>query len=178
MSPAKRKKFKQNMLPPASLDDVTKIDGVGLWKAWEKTFDSPLSALLEIMDNAVDACKEQVSLLGREEGEYDEETTTVSSNQSRTSTVSSNTNSSRKPTILVMPDEIQEKSLMIFNSCGSAPPKMSDILKLYKSDKAESEIGQNGIGIKQGAYLHMKAIRSIASMVKCFSHSFKFIFNL
>ena len=141
------------MLPPASPDDVTKIDGIGLWKAWEKTFDSPLSALLEIMDNAVDACKEQVSLLGDEEEEYDEETTTVSSNRSRTSTVSSNNNSSRKPTIMVMPDEIQEKSLMIFNSCGSAPPKMSDILKLYKSDKAESEIGQNGIGIKQGKYL-------------------------
>jgi hypothetical protein len=104
------------------------LNGAGLWRSWTRSFNSPLLALLEIFDNAVDAANDHdVNRAG----------------------AASLPRNNRQPKIQALPDDFEQTSVAIRNSCTRPIPPMSYVLKLYNSTKSDESIGENGIGIKQ-----------------------------
>jgi hypothetical protein len=103
---------------------VDRVNGRGMWHAWTRSFDTPLLALLDLFDNAVDA---SWSLLP-EEGEPRQP----------------------KPKINVDIDRMGRNGVVIRNASKFIPP-LRDVLQVYKSSKAgegDNSIGENGIGVK------------------------------
>ena len=102
------------------------LNGAGLWRAFRKTFMHPVNALIELLDNAADACTSPDG-----------------------TTTSSRTRISQKIRVYV-DNDIQRKSLIIANSSLISSGDIQKILMLFQSDKGASNIGENGIGTKQG----------------------------
>jgi hypothetical protein len=98
------------------------ISGKGMWDAWTRSFDTPLLAFLDLLDNAVDA---SWTLL-------DPSSTSI------------------KPKIQIdVDDQIGSGGILMRNAGKSIPP-LSQVLQVYKSKKGEAQdaIGENGIGVK------------------------------
>lgn len=89
------------------------VDGAGLWKSWCRNFSKPLTAHMDLLDNAIDAAG--TSMAGQ-----------------------------------ISIQREGENGLLIYNTCDEAPKRMSEIMVAYKSSKMVAEIGQNGVGLKQG----------------------------
>jgi len=113
-----------------SFSQVDQVNGRGMWHAWTRSFDTPLLALLDLFDNAVDA---SWTLLP--EGK----------------TIGNNSNTSNdKPKIRVDKDTIGRNGVVMRNACSFIPP-LKQVLQVYKSSKAgagDNSIGENGIGVK------------------------------
>jgi len=106
---------------------VDRVNGKGMWHAWTRSFDTPLLALLDLFDNAVDA---SWTLLperpNHDNADYE------------------------KPKIRVDLDSIGRNGVVIRNSSRFIPP-LQQVLQVYKSSKAgegDNSIGENGIGVK------------------------------
>lgn len=100
---------------------ASQIDGRGMYNNWRRQFSSPEEAIWDIMDNAFDAC-----LDGNNE----------------------------EHTIAIDPDKacwnVQKRGMVFRNTCTSKISPISEILKAYKSSKADNvSIGENGVGVKQ-----------------------------
>lgn len=107
------------------------VNGKGMWKSWTRSFDTPMLALLDLFDNAVDA-----SL------------TLLEGNQEFASAASAHPQT--KPCIQVQADDLRgnKNGIFIRNSCAHPIPPLKQVLEIYKSSKENSSIGENGIGIK------------------------------
>jgi hypothetical protein len=100
--------------------DGSGISGKGMWDAWTRSFDTPLLAFLDLLDNAVDA---SWSLLEH---------------------------SAEKPRIQIdIDNQIGSGGIWMRNASKYIPP-LSEVLQVYKSKKgsAKDSIGENGIGVK------------------------------
>ncbi len=105
---------------------VDRVNGKGMWHAWTRSFDTPLLALLDIFDNAVDASW----TLMRDESDPNTKKT--------------------KPKIRVDLDRYGRNGVVIRNASTYIPP-LHQVLQVYKSSKAgegDNSIGENGIGVK------------------------------
>ncbi len=105
---------------------VDRVNGKGMWHAWTRSFDTPLLALLDLFDNAVDA---SWALL-RDESDPNTKKT--------------------KPKIRVDLDRYGRNGVVIRNASAYIPP-LHQVLQVYKSSKAgegDNSIGENGIGVK------------------------------
>ena len=103
---------------------VDRVNGIGMWHAWTRSFDTPLLALLDLFDNAVDA---SWSLLPEEREPQQP-----------------------KPKISVDIDRMGRNGVVIRNASKFIPP-LKHVLQVYKSSKAgdgNNSIGENGIGVK------------------------------
>ncbi|KAG7351201.1 hypothetical protein IV203_010561 [Nitzschia inconspicua] len=97
------------------------ICGRGMWDAWTRSFDTPLMAVLDLLDNAVDA---SWTLLENPAVE--------------------------KPQIQIeVDDQIGNGGILLRNASKFIPP-LSEVLQVYKSKKGlcKDSIGENGIGVK------------------------------
>jgi hypothetical protein len=119
------------------------ISGKGMWDAWTRSFDTPLLAFLDLLDNAVDA---SWSLFG--------------------DNLQLNYLRGGVPVPLIqidVDDRIGSGGLIMRNASKYIPP-LSEVLQVYKSNKGlmKDSIGENGIGVK-----HACASLSDLSFIFC-----------
>ncbi|KAL3827005.1 hypothetical protein ACHAXA_000069 [Cyclostephanos tholiformis] len=112
----------------SSQNKKTRVDGKGLWRSWKRNFKTKLLALLDLIDNSLDAaiqgpnCDCQDSFQGK---------------------------------VHVYPDTYKTTTtgLCIVNNCVKAIRPLEKVLEVYNSSKVNSgagDIGENGVGLKQG----------------------------
>jgi hypothetical protein len=99
---------------------LSKINARRMWKAWQRSFRSPEVALLDLIDNAVDA-----TLSDRFEGKIQIYHDPLLDNQT------------------------QAQGICLRNNCTRRIPPLSKVLEVFGSRKGEHDIGENGVGIKQ-----------------------------
>lgn len=114
----------------SSRDKTTRVDGLGLWRSWTRNFKTKQLALLDLIDNSLDAAIEgqncdgftgKVHLFPDIYGKagYDKATT----------------------------------GICIVNNCKNPIRPLGKVLEAYNSSKVDSgagDIGENGVGLKQG----------------------------
>ena len=115
----------------------TRVDGIGLWRSWTRNFKTKQLALLDLIDNSLDAavqgpnCSYRNLFNGRVHIYPD---TYKASNGPATA-----------PTTTT--------GLCIMNNCVKAIRPLGEVLEVYNSSKVHSgagDIGENGVGLKQG----------------------------
>ncbi len=120
---------------------LTKVNGKGLWRSWKRNFQSKLLALMDLIDNSLDAalrldnnyngcCTDD--FIGRVHVHPDLLYNNSSSNSSTTTTT----------------------GIILVNNSHSSIRPLQRILEVYNSSKTHSgsvHIGENGVGLKQGA---------------------------
>lgn len=143
--------------PPASQQlALTRVDGIGQWNSWTRNFNTPLLALLDLLDNSFDAALEpKKSEISDIDGEPRPDVCLSSSKSYKGKIV---IEADRFPTLL------QDKTnkitgVCITNNSYYEIKTMGRILEAYSSAKGRMEhgdrvfaetIGENGVGLKQG----------------------------
>ena len=116
--------------------EFSRTEGSGQWAAWQRNFESPLKALLDLFDNAVDACF--VTPLQQE--------LALASNPSMSSKPPVH------PTIDVSLDSYGDTyGLVMRNTCREEVPPIKQVLNVNTRSKEHKsdQIGENGVGAKQ-----------------------------
>ena len=119
-----------NMPSPALPGQFIKHSkGSGLWRSWTRSFNSPLLALLDLFDNAVDATIDHTK---------------------RTAGAGAACAWSPKnpPLIKAYGDPYEKTGLVLKNSCADNISSLAQVLQPFNSDKDQSMIGENGVGGK------------------------------
>lgn len=126
--------LEERAVPPTSLilpppNKHTAVDGQGMWRSWTRVFSKPESACLDLLDNCFDA-----ALAPNFEGK------------------------------VAMEEYLSGRAILIQNNSHKPIKKLDDALTVYKSSKnantirveenGKDSIGENGVGLKQGAYAH------------------------
>ena len=187
----------------------SKVNGLGMWSAWERNFSNKLKACLDLVDNAVDAAlwdsddeedeeeenegspltvqqrweKQSGSIhISTEKhrlamGDYDSEDSGNGDNGS--DGVDDKDSGDTIPKPLIIHDILgslggksktsnddqadvvkrsndfrlidDENTLCLHNDCVNPVKELRKILDVYNSEKTESAIGENGVGVKQAA---------------------------
>ena len=109
--------------PSQEEEKTSPLNGIGMWTAWLRSFSTPLLAMQDLFDNAVDASFTLTN-----------------------ASVSGNTNV--KPKIHIFLDDIGQGGIVMRNSCLNEIPPMRQVLTIYESHKTGAAVGENGIGIK------------------------------
>lgn len=102
---------------PNSVAATSHVNGIGLWRSWQRSFRRPLDALLDLVDNAVDA------------------------NQGR----------GRIRVSQTMPNREDQGILMVNSFPKDSYKEMHQILEVFSSQKEQTAIGENGVGVKQAS---------------------------
>eukprot|EP00581_Thalassiosira_minuscula_P010347 CAMPEP_0183704074 /NCGR_PEP_ID=MMETSP0737-20130205/1542_1 /TAXON_ID=385413 /ORGANISM="Thalassiosira miniscula, Strain CCMP1093" /LENGTH=742 /DNA_ID=CAMNT_0025930889 /DNA_START=312 /DNA_END=2543 /DNA_ORIENTATION=+ len=118
---------------------TTRVDGKGLWRSWKRNFKTKLLALLDLIDNSLDAA---IQCTGKEDRDH---------------------NTMFVGRVHVYPDVyrasnngrvgIATTGLCIVNNCVKEIRPLEKVLEVYNSSKVDSgagDIGENGVGLKQG----------------------------
>lgn len=115
----------------------TRVDGKGLWRSWKRNFKTKLLALLDLIDNSLDA-----AIQGNSQGRR-----------------MSDSSSPFTGRVHVYPDvthsgaEAKTTGLCIVNNSTKQIRPLEKVLEVYNSSKVDSgagDIGENGVGLKQG----------------------------
>jgi len=97
---------------------MSNVNGQGLWRSWQRSFRRPVDALLDLVDNAVDA----------------------------------NLKGGGQIHISTQPSPHNRQALLLLNSYASDVHKeISHILEVFSSNKDQSAVGENGVGLKQAS---------------------------
>lgn len=112
---------------------ISSIDGEGLWNSFTRSFQSPLMACFDLIDNVFDASSQFHGYLEIDvdvEEEKDEE------------------DENRFPEL----ELDSTNGFYMLNNCHHAVKPMKKVLTVFNSEKgsARSQIGENGVGVKQG----------------------------
>eukprot|EP00984_Skeletonema_dohrnii_P001077 scaffold338_cov76-Skeletonema_dohrnii-CCMP3373.AAC.1 len=120
---------------------LTKVNGKGLWRSWKRNFQSKLLALMDLIDNSLDAAVVGSRKLGGNSNNfigrvhvYPDKLLQITNPNHQNSTTTTGI-------------------LLLNNSQRSIRP-LQHILEVYNSSKTHSgseHIGENGVGLKQGA---------------------------
>ncbi len=129
---------------------TTCVNGIGMFNSWKRNFKSPFFAMLDIIDNAIDASfgnegdGQQASFEGRVELYTIERGKSGSITDSRPSPVTSGGAFRRKK----KKDGDERNELVVVNNSLNAIEELSSVLEIHKSDKGDSttNIGENGVG--------------------------------
>ena len=117
-------------------DEITTVNGNGLWNSWTRNFKTPLLALLDLFDNAIDAplhgWKEKADVF---EGKIHVKKDTYRQYSEESGTTFPVTS-----------------GIYMINNSSEPIKDISKILEVYASSKgkASESIGENGVGLKQG----------------------------
>eukprot|EP00984_Skeletonema_dohrnii_P025157 scaffold14271_cov152-Skeletonema_dohrnii-CCMP3373.AAC.4 len=141
---------------------LTKVNGKGLWRSWKRNFQSKLLALMDLIDNSLDAAVVGSRKLAGNGGIGSSNDSNIGNNSRGGDNSSSNNFIGR---VHVYPDKLHQTTtpnspsttttgiLLLNNSHRSIRP-LQHILEVYNSSKTHSgseHIGENGVGLKQGA---------------------------
>lgn len=152
---------------------LTRVNGIGLWNSWTRNFKTPLLALLDLLDNSVDAALREA----QSEQEAIALGCSVAGTAVRFSDFSHSPSQARKPArpfkgkIHVDYDTWDQRTtgLKITNNSSNVVKDLGEIMEVYSSSKGRVEhgadhsqddeersqvfadtIGENGVGLKQG----------------------------
>ncbi|KAL7522461.1 hypothetical protein ACHAWX_007150 [Stephanocyclus meneghinianus] len=110
---------------------ITRVDGKGLWRSWKRNFNSQFTAILDLIDNSLDASIEGIDqgFIGRchirpDTYTYREENWTLE----------------------------KTTGIAIINNCIKTMRPLQKCLEIYDSSKVDSgadHVGENGVGLKQ-----------------------------
>ena len=137
------------------------VNGIGQWKSWCRSFATPLLAMLDLVDNALDAAVGGgVEVPGHGHDNDDDSSISSISSSSNNPGNSTHKTSSRivisydKPYSAHYNQSNNETTGLVMTNNSVEPIKsMHEILRVYNSGKANDSgqnIGQNGVGLKQG----------------------------
>ncbi|GFH57489.1 hypothetical protein CTEN210_13965 [Chaetoceros tenuissimus] len=123
----------ENELFNSPSQKISSIDGIGLWNSFTRSFQSPLMACFDLIDNVFDASSQFHGYLEIDvdvEEEKDEE------------------DENRIPEL----ELDSTNGFYMLNNCHHAVKPMKEVLTVFNSEKgsARSQIGENGVGVKQG----------------------------
>ena len=104
---------------------VDRVNGKGMWHAWTRSFDTPLLALLDLFDNAVDA---SWTLLPKGDGDDDDDDDTANTAAHNTK---QRTTAVTKPKIRVELDTIGRNGVVMRNGSDFIP-SLKQVLQVYK----------------------------------------------
>ena len=110
-------------------DKMTRVDGKGLWRSWKRNFKNKLQALLDLIDNSLDASIQE---------------------QNRNNFVGF---VHVNPDVYAQSGYQKTTGLCITNNCFKSIRPLESVLEVYNSSKVDSgagDIGENGVGLKQG----------------------------
>ena len=150
---------------------LTKVNGKGLWKSWKRNFNSKLLALMDLIDNSLDAaivvtekrdCDNAAAaddsdnndeFVGRVHVSPDRQTT---DNIQSVRAMGSDFHNSALPeeSISNVMSTTTTTGIIITNNSYKPIRPLQNILEVYNSSKTHSgsvHIGENGVGLKQGA---------------------------
>lgn len=169
----------------------SRVNGLGMWSAWERNFSNKFKACLDLVDNAVDAAlwnsddedEEERELRGRpltererwkkqsgnihistekhrlameyydsDDDETDEDHQQDVEGNDAFGTLGSDSedpDAGEKISDFRLIDD--ENTLCLHNDCVKPVKELRKILDVYNSDKTDSAIGENGVGVKQAA---------------------------
>lgn len=135
-----------SLATPAA-QSLTRVDGHGFWRSWKRNFQNKLTALLDLIDNSLDAAlvgntkasSSSSSFVGRVHIYPDELLPSLQPNVTAT-----NESSTTPP--------LRPSGLCIVNNSHRPIRPLKSALEIYSSSKVNSganDIGENGIGLKQ-----------------------------
>ena len=162
---------------PTTTSPYTRVDGKGLWRSWKRNFKNKRLALLDLIDNSLDAAivttvvdttnnknkdTEEDDFVGRAHiypddvecstRTSDEDILAPEVTQSSTTITSSSSSSSTTAARTIR----KCTGLCIINNSYKPIRTMEEVLGVYNSSKVNSgagDIGENGVGLKQGCKL-------------------------
>ncbi|KAL7472911.1 hypothetical protein ACHAXS_013289 [Conticribra weissflogii] len=113
--------------PVDDVHHVTGVDGKGLWRSWKRNFKTSLMAIMDLVDNALDAA---IPTVGEK-------------------------NQNFVGRVHVFPDVFRNSTtgLCLLNNSAKIIRPLVEVLRVYDSSKIDSgagDIGENGVGLKQG----------------------------
>lgn len=120
--------MQRNVADETPQKKMTRVNGIGMFNSWRRNFKSPFFAMLDIVDNAIDAALEEKN--GNNfNGRIDIHEAYVKN---------PNKDGAKK----------RRAELVIVNNSVEEIVHLSTILEVYKSSKVDKEdiIGQNGVG--------------------------------
>ncbi|KAL3782830.1 hypothetical protein HJC23_011163 [Cyclotella cryptica] len=110
---------------------ITRVDGKGLWRSWKRNFNSQFMAILDLIDNSLDASIEGIDqgFVGKchinpDTYSYQEENWALE----------------------------KTTGIAIINNCIKTMRPLQKCLEIYDSSKVDSgadHVGENGVGLKQ-----------------------------
>jgi len=128
---------------------TTCVNGIGMFSSWKRNFKSPFFAMLDIIDNAIDAAFEN---RGPNSFEGKVELYTIDNNtkNGRPSPVRSSLSQGRRKNNKKKGSSRTE--LIIVNNSLKEIQDLSTVLEVHRSKKGScaTNIGENGVGLKQG----------------------------
>jgi len=111
-------------------EELALVNGLGMWRSWGRNFTSPILALLDLFDNAMDATMPP---------EIDDPNYKPSENMMVRLQLDKETDNERDAT-----------GIMMMNNCYRRIPPLVEVLSIHKSCKGDTDqIGENGVGVKQ-----------------------------
>eukprot|EP00567_Pseudictyota_dubia_P016140 CAMPEP_0197437546 /NCGR_PEP_ID=MMETSP1175-20131217/4765_1 /TAXON_ID=1003142 /ORGANISM="Triceratium dubium, Strain CCMP147" /LENGTH=826 /DNA_ID=CAMNT_0042967097 /DNA_START=238 /DNA_END=2718 /DNA_ORIENTATION=+ len=151
---------------------LTRVNGIGLWNSWTRNFKTPLLALLDLLDNSVDAAfeKDPPEPEGTTPGSLGAESSAGPSPDVSSSCSQPPVARRFHGKIHIDADTWNNKTtgLKIVNNSSTAIKDLGKIMEVYSSSKGRVEhgqehsqeedlaanfahtIGENGVGLKQG----------------------------
>ena len=121
---------------------LTKVNGKGLWRSWKRNFQSKLLALMDLIDNSLDAA---LRLDSNNNGCSSTADDFIGRVHVHPDLLYNNNSSS---------DSTTTTGIILVNNSHSSIRPLQRILEVYNSSKTHSgsvHIGENGVGLKQGA---------------------------
>jgi hypothetical protein len=110
------------------------VNGKGLWSSWERSFKQPIDAMLDLVDNTVDAHRLAGHDGGGGSGGGGHAGCRIRINRG------------------VHARSYADACIQIMNSASPSPIKdMHKILEVFSSNKNQESIGENGVGVKQAS---------------------------
>ena len=130
----------------ATARPTTCVNGIGMFNSWKRNFKSPFFAMLDIIDNAVDASFEKRDN-DSFEGKVELYTIETDKDGSRPSPVRSSDGRGRRKKKKKNAGNSRTELIVVNNSLGKIQ-EMSAVLEIHKSVKGggTTNIGENGVG--------------------------------
>lgn len=135
---------------------LTRVNGIGLWRSWTRNFKSPILALLDLVDNAFDACfanPVEPPFGGKILIMPDIYSGLINNDKSLLAMEKSAPPSTKTTTTMTIPmSKATTTGIVIVNNSAKEIKSLHEILEVYSSKKGKSSetIGENGVGLKQG----------------------------
>lgn len=128
--------------------ECTRVNGIGLWNSWTRNFQTPLQALLDLLDNSFDASISKESQKTKSKKKNHKSNGAMKEDKFSKSFVFEG-----KIDVSTLQYKEAEKSGIIITNNSEVPIKpLVEILEVYRSTKGKQSesVGENGVGLKQG----------------------------
>jgi len=112
--------------------NITRVDGKGLWRSWKRNFNSQFTAILDLVDNSLDASIQNIDQNFHGKCHVSPDTYTYHDEFHNIIT--------------------KTTGITIINNCITKPRPLQRCLEIYDSSKVDSgkeSVGENGVGLKQ-----------------------------